>query len=434
MLQCCKPIEEITTDKFVLLRFDQDTVSFDTVFAGQLSISRKLKVYNTSDNAISISSIRLAGMENSFFSLIINGLQTNQTNNLFLRGKDSLFILTNVTLDQNDKTLPFLVADSIIFITNANEQKVYLESYGQNANYYNGDTIKSNTTWDSTKAQFIKKTVFVAKEATLTIEKGTKLYFVKGAGMKIAGSLQVKGDSGKIVAFQGPRLDADYRNLPGLWQGIEFLPTAKNNMIDYAEIKNAVNGIVIGDTNNLLNGNLKITNTVIKNMSGYGLQAHNVNLTAWNCVVYNCAYNGFLLSGKGDYRCYNNTFAFTFSDFTRFGAALEIKDGERSLQLVNNIIWGSGYTGTELVFSKQSTDIFNKNLVRHADKLLTADTSNFWNTNPKFVSENGGNLNFSLDSLSPAVGKAVKLIEFTNDIKGKNRGDKWDIGAYQFSK
>jgi hypothetical protein len=431
----CKPTEEIITDSNVSLRFSSDTIEFDTVFTGQLSLTKRLKVYNTSENAIKISSIRLAGMENSFYSLIINGLPTNQTSNLLLRGKDSLFILATATIDQNNKTNPFLVTDSILFTTNSLEQRVYLSAYGQNASYYVGDTIKTNTIWDSTTARFIRKTVVVKQGISLTIEKGTKVHFVKDAGLRIAGTLIVKGDTNNHVVFQGPRLDPFYRNLPGLWKGLQFLPGSLNNEIDYAEIKNAETGIFIGDTSQIVAATLKITNSIIKNMSSHGLKAYFSDLTAWNCLIYNCAYNGFILSSKGSYKCYNNTFAFTYSDFNRFGSALEVSEGERTLELINNILWGNGFNNGEIEYKKQSGDLFKKNLIKSNNSNLTSDTSNFWNLDPLFVSENDSDpnkLNFSLDSLSPARGKGIKLLIFDNDLKGKKRTAKWDIGAYQF--
>ncbi len=432
LLQYCQPKEEITTNESVLLRFDTDTIAFDTVFTGQLSLTKRLKVYNTNDNAITISSIRLGGMANSYFSLIVNGLQTNQTNDLYLRGKDSLLILATVTLNSNNNTIPFLVSDSIIFNTNANEQRVYLTSYGQNATYYNGDTLTGNTIWDSTTAKFIKRTIYIPQGSTLTIEKGTRIHLVKGAGIKIAGTLVARGDSGQKVVFQGPRLDENFRNVSSQWKGIEFTPTSTNNSLDFVELKNAETGIIVGDTNNVLGSYLKITNTIIKNMSGFGLKASNTQLIAWNCLIYNCAYNGFLLSEQGDYKCYNNSFAFTISDFTRFGAALEVKEGSRNVELINNIIWGNGFGGNEIIFKKGANDVFKKNLVRSTDNALTSDTSNIWNEAPKFISEDRDFINFQIDSLSPARRRAIKLDLFTIDLKGKERGATWDIGAYQY--
>jgi len=409
-------------------------VAFDTVFTEQVSITRRLKVYNTSDNAITIGRISIGNSSDPRFFLIINGIKANQTNNLYLRGKDSLLILINVELPTNDKTLPFIIVDSILFQTQALEQKVYLTSYGQNATYYRGDTLAGNTIWDSTRAKFIEKTIYVPQGATLTIQKGTKLHFVKGEGIKVAGTLVAQGDSRQKVVFQGPRLDARFRNVAGQWKGIEFLPSSTNNVLDFVEIKNAQNGIVIGDTNNVMVSDLKITNAILKNMSGTGLKAFNTKLIAWNCLVYNCAYNGFLLSEQGDYACYNNTFAFTVSDFTRFGAALEIKDGARKFELLNNIVWGSGYGGNELIYKKSSTDISTKNLARSTNIGLTSDTANFWNKDPAFIAETNDFVDFGIDSLSPARGKALKLSLFTSDLKGKERGGKWDIGAYQYFK
>jgi len=56
-----------------LLSFSTDTVAFDTIFTSIGSPTKNLRVYNTTNDRIIVSSIRLAGGENSGFRLNING-------------------------------------------------------------------------------------------------------------------------------------------------------------------------------------------------------------------------------------------------------------------------------------------------------------------------------------------------------------------------
>lgn len=430
----CTPKEELERmpTSGQVLRFSNDSIIFDTVFTGQLSVTRRITVYNTSENAITINEIRLAGANSSYYSLYINGLKSNMATNVFLRGNDSLLILATVTLDRTQSTLPFLVTDSLLFNIGSSQQKVYLTSWGRNADYFRGDTIKTNTVWDSTAAKFIYKSIFIAQGATLFIEKGTDVHLVKGASIVVAGSLQVSGDSGALVSFRGPRLEKSFDNIPGQWQGIVFLSGSKNNSIAFAEIKNAEIGLTLGDSA-AKDGraSLNLTNTYIKNMNNSALVATNAELISWNCEISNCASYGFKLGAEGTYKCFNNTFALYSYTFRRFGEALFVTDGNRNVELVNNIIWGEGYNNNELSFKKNETDVMLKNLTLSTTKALTSDTSNFWNINPKFKSE--AESDFSLDTLSPAIGKAQVLsTTFNNDIKGKTRGDKWDIGCYKY--
>ena len=76
------------------LLFSADTALFDTILTDRLSITKRFRIYNPNTDAINISDIYLN--EGSEYSLIINGANENQAQDVLLRGKDSLLILVKL--------------------------------------------------------------------------------------------------------------------------------------------------------------------------------------------------------------------------------------------------------------------------------------------------------------------------------------------------
>jgi hypothetical protein len=116
------------------LGFSADTIMFDTIFTTIGSTTQNLKIYNPYNENILISRIRVAGGDFSNFRLNINGEMTNETYDIEVPAKDSIFVFVEVTIDPNGQNLPMVVHDSIEFVTNANLQKIQLIAYGQDFN------------------------------------------------------------------------------------------------------------------------------------------------------------------------------------------------------------------------------------------------------------------------------------------------------------
>ena len=116
------------------LRFSKDTVYLDTVFTNIGSSTYTLKVYNTSNNDISIPKIKLQEVQNSNYRLNVDGMtgDTPLTGKEFtdveLLAKDSMYIFIETTIDiqslVSDDT-QFLYTDAIEFGLN-NKQTVEL--------------------------------------------------------------------------------------------------------------------------------------------------------------------------------------------------------------------------------------------------------------------------------------------------------------------
>jgi hypothetical protein len=443
LLQSCKLEDEvISKNANQKLSFSTDIIFFDTIFTNQTSTTRRLKVINNASNAIEIDQIILQSGSNTDFKIIVNG-QSNQISKLLLRGKDSILVLINANLPTTSSTSPYLATDTLNFIFNGIIQKIPIVTWGLNTKYYNGDTLIGNTVWDSTKARFIYKSVFIPAGSTLNILEGTKIYTAKNQSLIVAGKIQIDGNTSHRVLFSGARTEAYFDDIPAQWKGIQILPNSINNKIEWAEIKNAETGIFLGSSseNSKPNG-LKITNTIVKNCSKSAITAFYSDLTIWNSLFYNYTNYGLEAFLGGKYQFYNNTFANSNQLNLRNGIGLFLSYkgslNESNLNstieatIINNIIWGSNKLSEIILENKQNKEwlslILNRNLIRSADNLFKTDTSNFWNIKPDFIDSTS---NFSLKTTSFAKKKAKSLPEITIDIKGNPRGINPTIGAYE---
>ena len=91
--------------------------------------------------------------------------------------------------------------------------------------------------------------LYVDADQTLTIEKGCRIYVHADAPIIVDGTLKVNGEKDTIdrVYFSGDRLDEPYKDYPASWPGIYFRTTSKDNVLNYAVIKNSYQAIAVED-------------------------------------------------------------------------------------------------------------------------------------------------------------------------------------------
>jgi hypothetical protein len=442
---CAK--DPILKDPSAKLDFSTDTVIFDTVFTAfgsgnPLSANQRLKVYNPHDKAI-LTSIRLAGGANSPYRINIDGHATTHVTDYEIRKKDSLYIFVEVTIPQGGVN-PFIVTDSIIFETNGNVQDVDLVAWGRDANYLQDSVLGCNVTWNSGKPFVIYNSILVPDGCTLTINPGVEVYSHSNSRIYVEGTLIVNGSHTSPVIFQGDRLEFDYREVPGQWVGIRLLPRSRGNVIQFAEIKNAIVGVEV-DSLSPVNPNdvkLSISHTLIKNMASTGIAGFTAVIKAWNCAVCNCAQFSFLGKFGGNYDIKHCTFnssgsrrnasvGFSNEPFLDPATQQPILKPTLALNLENNVIWGAEKTELIIVNDPAGGAILNASVNYNLFK-TEADTlypiTNIFNTDPRFL--DAGKCDLALDSLSPAIDKG-DLIGIPLDIRGKFRDSRPDIGAYE---
>src|SRR5690606_4867118 len=81
------------------LQFSKDTVYLDTVFTNIGSSTYNLKVYNKSNEDISIPTLRLGLGENSNYRLNVDGIAGKEFENVEILAKDSMYIFIETTID-----------------------------------------------------------------------------------------------------------------------------------------------------------------------------------------------------------------------------------------------------------------------------------------------------------------------------------------------
>jgi hypothetical protein len=446
-LSSCRREDDFTDSPSAKLSFSMDTVLFDTVFTSlgggrPASVTKQLRVYNPNKNAIR-TSIRVAKSFSSFFKINIDGIPGPVVKEYEIRGKDSIFIFVQIYVDPTNSLNPFIINDSLIFETNGNIQDVQLVGWGQNAHYFNSETIACNTSWTNDKPYVIYNSVIVPEGCKLTIEEGVQIHSHVGSTFYVGGTLEVKGSKDKPVIFQGDRLEDAYKELASQWNGIRFLPKSISNKLTYAVIKNGIVGVEVDSIP--VNGieNLNIQNSIIRNMSGAGLVGYTATIKAVNCLLYNIGKYVFVGELGGDYSLQHCTFSTnnnfigrTDPSFYLSNANYEPKGGPKtpnnlSYSVINCIIYGSEEDEVELYEDGQGTITkeFRNCLVKQKKAgVVQAGNGNIFNKDPLFINFNKND--FHLGSFSPCINTGA-VTSVTADFDGNARDAQPDIGCYE---
>ncbi|MDQ3051108.1 MAG: hypothetical protein M3Q95_09510 [Bacteroidota bacterium] len=470
LVSSCKK-DDILTDSSAKLEFSEDTVLFDTVFTSLGSTTRQLKLYNRKDQPIRVSSIRLAGGAPSMYRLNVDGIAGKDFYDVEIPAKDSLYIFIEVTVNPSNPDIGYILQDSIVFITNGNQQDIDLVAFGQNANFIIADqllkagnsfisyalldtNLNATVTWDNALPYVIWGGYAVVDSSqTLNILAGTKIYFANNSGLWVyrGGTLNVAGTETEKVVFQGIRLESYYQDIPGQWDRIWINEGSINNVINYAEIRNGFIGIQAESLIDTLDPkNLEITNTIIQNMSGFGIFSRYYNIQAKNTVISRCGQYAVALTQGGGYEFKHCTIANYWSGSQRSTPSLYMNDYAQDqaenfyefplyqADFLNCIIWGNNDEELEIDYQFASDSHQFRNVLLKTE--LDVTTPNFsnilLNLNPVFVDFQDND--YQLQATSPARDAGDPGVvsddptDLTLDIKGIDRTASPDLGAYEF--
>ena len=436
------------------LHFSSNTITFDTLFTSIGSPTKNLRVTNTTNETIVISSVVLAGGNQNGFRLNVNGEAANETYNVLIPPQDSIFIFIEATLGKTGKSGPLIKEDSIIFMVNNVEQKVKLVAWGQDFVMINSN-ISKDAVWNNNRPYLVYNEATVDSGRTLTIEAGTSVYFHKNAGLIVKGTLIVNGTFEDPVEFKGDRLEPAYSEIPDQWNGIILCSGSHDDIINYAKIKNANTGLQVGTIEHNGFASLELSNTRIENMSWSGIWAMKSKILAYNCVVSNVRYYCTALLLGGDYQFYHTTFANFYNDISSGVRTTEtlvisnyLVDGSSGIRYVGDLsqaIFGnciiSGNRANELLLSMdnkgETNYLFDRSLIQISDTFKLKNPAGFTeiirNVNPRFISPYKGN--FELDTLSIAkdYGRMGYAKTYPFDLKNVSRiSDAGpDLGAFE---
>lgn len=449
VLVSCRKTGFITTpDAF--MRTSTDTLHFDTVFTSTGSTTGFFKIFNGNDQKLRLSNVQLMGGTTSPFKLNVDGTPGVNFNDIEIDPNDSIYAFVTVTINPSTANLPFIVRDSIRVTYNGNVRYVQLDAYGRNAIFLRNKRVTTDTTWQNTLPVVILGSLTVDAGKTLNISKGVQVYVHADAPVYVDGTLRAIGekyDSTRIL-FQGDRLDDPYSSYPGSWPGILLRTSSQNNLLQYAIIRNAYQGIVAQNPSGTGNPKLTLNECIFDNIYDVAVGGVNSSIAARNCQITQAGYNVFLVGGD---------YSFNFCTIASYGSSyLQHKNpvvvlsdmaGTTALSLnasfSNTIIYGEGGTvDDEILFNKKGnlgfSASFNNVLykMKSAEPLYASFTGNkLKNVNPLFDSVNTSKpyFNFRLKAGSPAIGQAGTAGLPATDLDGKNRlsGTSADLGAYE---
>lgn len=430
-----------------LLRFSTDTVFCDTVYNQMRSETYAVKVYNNEDKDVLIPRIALEGGSGSLYRINVDGKVGTSFENVALRKKDSLYVFVEIAPVAN---APEAIAeDKVVFNSPAGEQKVTLFSVVQDAEYFiqtgeNPITINDNTTWTKDKVKVIFGNLNIAEGKTLTMEKGTKVYFRKNSGMNFMknSGLTVNGALGEEVIFRGDRSDTKYDTLPANWNGIK-MEEGSHLKMNYARVFGGNVGL------QLKKNDATINNSIFHTFQNVGIYAiHSTQFTANNVVMNNCGEADLAIAGGGTYNLNYCTLA-NYWNLNPSMSALgiyasnvyqsgdELIAGNPTINVNNSIIYGD--IPDMISYSKTEGGSFTANINNSLLKISSnagftpIGQSIIKNEDPKFQNYFTQKMNLRVKADSPAKGKGnTNYNSYTqSDIVGNPRGTRPTIGAYQ---
>ena len=372
-------------DPDLMLEFSADTVLFDTVFTTIGSVTLPLKVFNPNGSAVLIDEITLAEGVDSPFRINVDGAVGPSVADWPILANDSLWIFIEVTVDPTIGSTPFVIEDRIRFVTNGNEQEVTLAAWGQNARFHGGlnkitPLSSCDATWAADLPHVIYGIVEVEPGCSLTILPGTQVHVHDGGGLLVYQStLNIAGQLGQEVVFQGDRLDENYEDYAGQWgieldfefeteYGIEEVTAQRGGIwlfggveceIRHAILKNGTIGLQVDTAGTSAAAALTIQNTRIHNMSAIGMLAQGATIDGYNNLFYDCGQTTAAFTLGGRYRMDHCSFVNYWSEGVRQAPSVLMTDwyedvnGQIQLRSFNGssfnncIFWGNNYALTD---------------------------------------------------------------------------------------
>lgn len=472
MLTACRE-DRLTFDTTAGLTFSRDSISFDTVFTGFGTATKRLMLYNRNDNAVRIDRVWMEQGDNSFFHINIDGENDlNRMGGMEVRGGDSLFVFVRVSVDIQQKDNPVLIEDKLHVLVNGSTATLPLTAIGQDVVLLRSATHRKDTTdmvMTSAKPYLIYDTLSVG--GTLTLQAGARVYMHAHGVLHVTGDLYADGTQAAPVRIMGDRIDRLFDSVPyayaaGGWNGIYLVPTdatPHTYRLNYTEITSGTNALVIegqGAEGSMTPVHqLSMHNCRIHNHAGVGLWLEQVSDSIVNSEISNCAAY-CVYTGGGEHVLMHTTVASYFNATTiriqstqRMDVpAVYINDrdsiyGKNSTSLINCLVAGVRSSNLALVTADTLgyTGSFVGNYLK-ADSLpvppATADANIYWTKDEErplfrqsfYRYKEYKYYDFSLDSVSPARGIADSLsaLAYPTDRRGITRTPYPDAGCYQY--
>lgn len=455
----CEDDDSFSVSQSDRLWFTSDTVKMDTLFSAVPSTTKSFWVHNDNDKGLRCTSIRLERGNQSGFRVNVDGVYLSrdagyQIGGVEIRKGDSLRVFVELTSATNGKDTPQLVEDNLVFmLESGREQKVNLNAWSWDALKYTDVHIAKDTTLTGEKPIIVYGRLTVEKEATLTLAAGTTLYFHHGAGIDVYGRLLCKGESGNEVTLRGDRLDWMFDYLPydlmsGLWAGVRFHEPSYDNVMEFTDLHSPFDGIVC-DSADVSKQKLTLRNMTVHNCQGTGLGTSNCKVTAENSQFTNTLKACVDIVG-GNVEMNHCTLAQFYPFDANRGPALNFRSTTAmplQMSCTNSIVTGyaedvvTGSTeGEDEAFDYRFVTCILRTPKVEDEKRMTdvafedvEDTASVQGEKHfRLVNIDTQHYDFRLSEKSTAIDKANTDYPVSNDRDGNKRGEKPDIGCFEF--
>ncbi len=420
--------------------YSTDTLSFGTVFTAEGTPTQSFKVYNRHDKGLILSNISFRSQSDAdIFRLNVDGLSGKSFSNVEIRANDSIYVLVEATLPENDRPLPVDVEALLDFTVNGRTSTVVLNATGQDVERLYGHVISASESLSPTKPYQIFDSLVVADGATLSVPSGTTLYFHSGAELRVRGTLKVEGTAEAPVNLTGDRFGQvvgriPYEIMSDQWGGVKFYSTSHDNEISHTSIRNTSFGVVV-ESDDVETVSLTLINCRLRNSAGSVLTADNASVEAVGCEFADSP-QGVVVLNNGRHTFNHCTFANNYLFSAISGALLEMYGDEVSVYVSNSIIYGIGQ-------QIAPSDVSGMDVIvrRTMMKPAGSDDANFvdciWDSDPLFRTVRADYyFDYRLKDDSLAIGLADGSLtdgRTATDFYGVPRGTSPDLGAYAYT-
>lgn len=454
----------------VEIGFSVDTLRFDTVFTTIGSVTRAVKLYNPENRPVLVD-IELDQSFPQYFRINADGLPGPVIRNVEINGRDSIYIFVETTIDPDQplSLSPFIIESFVQVSVNGNSKKLFLEAFGQNANYITPSSGKGQSfllscdlgqvTWNDPKPYVIYGRLFI-DSCDVVIPAGTRIHvhggivrdstaiFNDGAIIVFKnGSLDCRGTVDNPVVFEGDRLEPEFRDNNSQWLGIIVWQESRKNSLNHTIIKNSIVGLRLDSL-----AKVDMSSCQISNTGSAAVIARHAEIRADNCLFFGNASYGIQLAYGGQY-----SFDYcTVASYTGQREAIYMDDvqcedpfcSERRLNALNASFRNCIFTGSDkdevglvnLGAPENFTYSFSHCAVK-VDELLDADNfPDFFSSCTECIPLQSSDLlflnrrdnDYRLDTMSVVLGKALPISDLPLDITGKPRKTVPDIGCFEF--
>lgn len=452
----------------------RDSIMFDTVFTTMGSATRSFKIYNPFDDFIRIDKIEIERLSGNQFRMNVDGQSGTFFESIEIAPGDSLYVFVNVTINPDDpvSVSPFIIQDYIRISNGTSVQRVLIEAWGQNANYFPGKGNRKNIalltcnmgilSWDDPKP-YVVHGVLIVDSCTIHIPAGQRVYVFGGLAnfegvfygdgqiqFLSQGKLHAEGTPDNRIIIEGTRLEPEYRDDWGQWERIHFSQGSRGNIISYTDIRDGNVGLYLDSL-----ASVSLRGVKLYNNSTHNLLTRHAEVTAENCIFHTSGDVNVSLNYGGKYEFNYCTLvnyrsgrqslsANNFLCISEF--CNQWLDNPLDVSFTNSIITGS--MTEPILFLNRSANPVSDFDVRLNHTLYKADELTeevafahiFRNCNQCFTAAPSetiflfpDTLDFRLDTLSVARDRGTPLPSIQTDLFGKSRNPVTpDVGSYEF--